>query len=149
MMLAYAPDTVFCLDSVQEKRFHIIGCIPVAPLTMLYRSDMLVEGVELQPGYPRIEYLYSGGVYHAQIAHRCSPYDYITDSSVPTLFVHGTADQLLRHENSCLAYAKGRGLGVAFDIILVQGETIVWSRQTTGKVAIQTFCQWSRPLPSG
>ncbi len=115
MMAAYSPPALFCRDSVFTEIFTVVGCIPYSGISMLYPDDKLPNPMQFDA-----DYIYPNGEYDAQIAHRCSPYDYICGQSTPTLFFCGSKDPLVHPDNSILAYEKGKMAGAEFELIVTQ-----------------------------
>ncbi len=115
LMLALAPHDRFRRDSVLTDDFTVAACAAISPVAFLYAG-----GDCPTPMFSDADGLYAGGVYDDAAAHRCSPYDYITADSVPTLFVHGTHDQLVNFDNSRVSYRRGVQLGAAFELVTPQ-----------------------------
>jgi len=115
LMMAWAPHDLFRRDSVIEEDFTVIGCVPLSPAVAFHGDVSAKSLIGLD-----VNYIFAGGVYDDVVAHRCSPYDYITSRSVSTLFVHGSHDDLLSPENARFAYAKGKRLGADFELLMPQ-----------------------------
>ena len=115
LMMAWAPHDLFRRDSVLTEDFTVVGCVPLSPAVAFHGEVTAEPLINLD-----VSHIYAGHVYDDAVAHRCSPYDYITAESVPTLLVHGSHDDLLSPENARLAYAKGKRLGADFDLLMPQ-----------------------------
>lgn len=115
LMLALAPHDLFRRDSVLNDDFGVAACAAISPVAFLYAG-----GDCPTPMFFDSNGLYSGGVYDDAAAHRCSPYDYINADSAPTLFIHGTHDQLVNCDNSRVSYRRGLQLGADFELLTPQ-----------------------------
>lgn len=115
LMLALAPHDRFRRNSVLTDDFAVAACAAISPIALLYPG-----GACPTPMFFDSDGLYVDGVYDDEAAHRCSPYDYITADSAPTLFIHGTHDQLVNFENSRVSYCRGVQLGADFELVTPQ-----------------------------
>lgn len=115
LMLSHAPHAGFTADSPFDAvtdDFHVVGCAPMSPPTVLY-ADM--------GGYCPVNFnfdrLFKDGIYDLVAAHRASPIDYITPLSVPTLISCGTHDTLVYPDNSSRFYDRCRAVGAPCEIV--------------------------------
>lgn len=115
LMLAFAPHERFTRGSVLDDAFTVAACAAISPVAFLYTGGDCPDPMVFQPTN-----LYANGVYDDEVAHRCSPYDYISASSCPTLFIHGTHDELVNVDNSRVSYRRGVQCGAAFELITPQ-----------------------------
>ena len=142
MMLAYAPHDLFRADSVLENDFSLMGCISFSGISVLYPKQ---DG-NISLGFSH-DYLYRNKTYDDAAAHRCSPYDYITKDSVPTLFIHGSKDPLVFPENATLPYHKGIECGANFEMLISQNGGHCLESLVDGEPVYPTFgtVQWMIP----
>ncbi len=95
-----------------EKKYKIIGCVPISPIMFLY-----TDGPCSNPENFDHNFIFYNKTYDDAAAHLFSPYDHISKDSVRTLFVHGTDDDLVNVENSIFAFYRGKELGAPFELL--------------------------------
>lgn len=98
LMLAYAPQDMFNNGSVLNDKFGVKAVMPMSPPTVLYRAGIPCRTSDLEI-VPVLEQT-------PEIAHKVSPYDYVTSDCPPTFLSAGTSDNLVYSASSELLYDK-------------------------------------------
>ena len=105
LLMAYAPRSLFVTEYA-DPGISYVGCIPFSAPCFLYPSGPCPETLLMN-----YNYIFPDDVYDDKLAHLWSPNAYITADCPPTLYIHGSSDGLVPHNNSVLTYEKGLAQG--------------------------------------
>lgn len=105
LLMAYASRNLFPTE-YSDPDISYVGCIPFSAPCFLYPSEPCPETLRMN-----YDYIFPGGVYNDELAHRWSPNEYIAGNCPATLYIHGASDDLVPDKNSVLSYEKGLAVG--------------------------------------
>jgi len=99
LMLAYAPDSEFCEDSVLKEEFTVTAVAAMSPISVLYKKDM-----------PKTLGFDPVGAFEEEDSEeerkRTSPLTYVSEKCPRTLLCAGTSDYLVYPNSSEILYDK-------------------------------------------
>ena len=100
-LIAYASPNMFPAD-YDAPSVRYVGCIPFSAPCILFLSESWPQEKQKE-----FIHLFPQNTYDEDVAHRWSPYDYISDQSPATLFIHGDSDVVVPNSNSLKSLTKG------------------------------------------
>lgn len=110
-LIAYASPELF--PTVYDPpKIKFAGCVPFSAPCILFLSESWPEEKQKE-----FIHLFPQNCYDEKLAHRWSPYDYISKDSPATLFVHGDSDTIVPVSNSLRSLEKGLQMGADFSMI--------------------------------
>ena len=112
MLLANAPYHAFPV-TYDPSGLKYRACVSYSGPAFLYPTETCPTPVGID-----CSYIYPNDSYCEELAHRWSPYDYISPDSPPTLLLHGAADPIVNAAASQMAWQRANALGAKFDLML-------------------------------
>ena len=110
LMIAYAPNHVFCKDSILNDDFTVTVTAPLSPLTVTHGDFTSYTQCDM----PR---LYAPGSTEED-RRKTSPITYVSSSSPATILAAGTADELIYDRSSRELYAALQAANVPSELLL-------------------------------
>lgn len=121
LMLAWADESLFEGTGFEDD-FKIFCSAPIAGPTVLYKADFSY----------RVRSHMCGG---AEGAKLLSPFEHITADTVPTLLIHGDADDVVNIGNATSCVQKAESLGAPVEVLVSEWGNHVLVSPIRGKVA--------------